>query len=117
MRPTTPPDRSGSPDEAHTDPFWSRQFPRGARASGRALPGLPCDLGNSPRADERGRVPGLAHAGDLHHVARVWRVDELSVADVDPHVSQPVEEDEIAGLELVDRDRDAVVVLGGRVVG
>ena len=33
-----------------------------------------------------------------------------------PDVTEPVEEDEVAGLELVPRDRDAVVVLVGGVV-
>ena len=42
--------------------------------------------------------------------AGVRRVDELSVADVDPDVAEPVEEDEVAGLELAPRHRDGIRV-------
>ena len=55
-------------------------------------------------------------ARDLDDVACVRRVDELAAADVDPDVAEAVEEDEVARLELVARDGDAVAVLGGRVV-
>ena len=40
-------------------------------------------------------------ARDLHDVARVRRVDELAAADVDPDVAETVEEDEVAGRQLV----------------
>ncbi len=59
------------------------------------------------------RVPAVVQAGDLDHVARVRRVDELAAADVDPDVPEDVEEDEVARCELVTRNRCAVVVLVG----
>ncbi len=43
-------------------------------------------------------------------------MDELAIADVDADMTEPVEEDEVAGLELVARHRDAVVELVGSVV-
>ena len=46
------------------------------------------------------RVPGVGEARDLDDVARVRRVDELAAADVDADVAEPVEEDEVARLEL-----------------
>jgi hypothetical protein len=39
------------------------------------------------------------------------RVDELAAADVDADVAETVEEDEVAGLEIRLRDRDADAVL------
>src|SRR5438874_10935458 len=44
------------------------------------------------------------------------RVDELAAADVDPHVPEPVEEDEVAGLQVAGRDGDADAPLRARVV-
>ena len=66
-------------------------------------------------ADVGRRVPA-GERGDLDHVARVRRVDEAAAADVDPDVAEPVEEDEVAGLELGQRDRAAVAVLRVRAV-
>ncbi len=68
-------------------------------------------LEDSSSAHVRGRVPAVRQARDLHDVARVRRVDELPSADVDAHVAEPVEEDEVARRELVARHGDAVVVL------
>ena len=42
-------------------------------------------------------------------VARVRGVDVLPAADVEADMAEAVEEDDVPGLELVDRDRDAVV--------
>ena len=56
------------------------------------------------RAHVRRRVPGVVEARDLHDVAGVRRVDELAAADVDADVAEPVEEHEVAGLELIARD-------------
>src|SRR5579884_2015880 len=63
-------------------------------------------------------VPPVAEAVDADERARVRRVDEVAVPDVDPDVVEPVEEHEVAGLELVARHRDGVrrVPLGHRVV-
>src|SRR5436305_14561896 len=69
----------------------------------------------TPAADEGRRVPA-GERGDLDHVARVRRVDEAPAADVDADMSEPVEEDEVAGLELRHRDRAAVAVLRVRAV-
>src|SRR5204863_7697134 len=73
-------------------------------------------LDDPARAVVAGRVPGIAHARDLDHVARVRGVDELVVPDVDAHVAEPMEEDEVAGLELIAGDGDAVVEHRGRMV-
>jgi hypothetical protein len=43
----------------------------------------------------------------LNHVAGVRRVDVLAAADVDAHVPEPIEEDEVARLQLGARDGDA----------
>ena len=43
-------------------------------------------------------------------------VDELVVPDVDAHVAEPVEEDEVAGLEAAPRDGDAHLILRHGVV-
>src|SRR6185437_9660908 len=71
-----------------------------------------------PSADADGAVvAGVAvEARDLDDVAGVRRLHELAVADVDAHVAVAVEEDEVAGLELVARDGRAGAVLRGRVV-
>src|SRR5581483_6493588 len=61
------------------------------------------------RADVRRRVPARVEAGDLHDVAGVRRLDELAAADVQADVAEAVEEDDVAGRELVARDGDAVV--------
>ena len=68
------------------------------------------------RADEAGRVVARDRR-DLHDVARVRRVDELIAADVDADVSEAVEEDEVAGLELRAGDADADGVLRGDRAG
>ncbi len=65
------------------------------------------------RADVRAVV---GEARDPHDVAGVRRVDELAVADVDAHVAEPAEEDEVAGCELVVGHRRSVAVLRGGVV-
>src|ERR671936_1655176 len=54
--------------------------------------------------------------GDLHDVTGVRSVDELVPPDVDADVAEPVEEDEVARLELPARDGHAHSVLGHRVV-
>src|ERR671919_236521 len=62
-------------------------------------------------------VAGVATEGrDLHDIARVRGVDELVAADVDAHVPQTVEEDEVAGLDLVAGHVRAVVPDRGGVV-
>src|SRR5919201_6821705 len=70
---------------------------------------------DAPRSDVRRGVPA-GHAGDLHDVAGVRRVDEGAAADVDAHVTESVEEDEVAGLELVAGDGCAHPVLRVRAV-
>ena len=45
----------------------------------------------------------VAQVRDLDDVARVRGVDELAAADVDAHVAEPVEEDEVARLEVAVR--------------
>src|SRR5262245_4413167 len=73
--------------------------------------------GSQPsRADPVRAIPIVVEAGDRHVLAGLPRVDEASVADVDPVVPEPVEEDEIAGREAVARDRRAQLVLRRRVV-
>ena len=72
--------------------------------------------GNAASAVVRRGVPGLAERGDLHDVARVRRVDELPAADVEPDVAETVEEDEVTGLKVVARHRDADVPLRAGVV-
>ena len=64
-----------------------------------------------PRAVVPGGEPALAEAVDLDVGPGVRRVDEVPVADVDPDVVEPVEEDEVSGLELVLRHRDAARVV------
>jgi hypothetical protein len=54
--------------------------------------------------------------GDAPGAVEVCCMDELPAADVDADVSEPVEEDEIAGLELGGRDRSGRVPLGHGVV-
>ena len=79
------------------------------------------------RGERRGRERGLEPAGadvravlgearDPDDVARVRRVHELTAADVDPHVAEAAEEDEIAGRELVVRNRRSHAVLRRRVM-
>src|SRR4029453_6193288 len=55
-------------------------------------------------------------AGDLDHIAGVRRVDELPATDVDADVPEPVEEDEVASLEVAARYGAAVAVLRVRAV-
>src|SRR6187551_3539494 len=66
-------------------------------------------------ADECRRVPA-GDARDLDHVAGMRCVDEAPATDVDADVAEPVEEDEVAGLKVAQRDRAAVAVLGVRAV-
>ena len=69
------------------------------------------------RSDGRRRRRSIAvQQRDLDHVAGVRGVDELSPADVDADVSEPVEEDEVAGLQVGERDGCAVSELRGGVV-
>src|SRR3954451_8566783 len=56
---------------------------------------------SEPASADVGRRVPAAEARDLDHVTGVRRVDELSAPDVDPFVAEPVEEDEVAGLELI----------------
>src|SRR5262245_38625215 len=56
---------------------------------------------DSLRAVVVGGVPAIVEAVDAYERARVGRVDEVAVADVDPDVVELVEEDKIARLELV----------------
>ena len=79
---------------------------RALRARGR----VDLFLENPAGADEARRV-GTAERRDLHDVAGVRGVDEVPAADVDPDVTEPVEEDEVAGLEIAHRDRHAGAVL------
>src|SRR3954452_25134957 len=58
----------------------------------------------------------IAHVRDLDDVARVRRVDELSAADVDPHVPEAAEEDEVSRLQVAVRDRRSIAVHGSSVV-
>ena len=60
----------------------------------RALRGL------EPASADVGRRVPAAERGDLDHVARVRRVDEAAAADVDPDVAEPVEEDDVARLQV-----------------
>src|SRR5436190_20915694 len=72
-------------------------------------------LRDAARADVRRRVPA-ADARDLHDVTGVRGVDELIAADVDADVTQTVEEDKVAGLEVASADRNADVPLRAGVV-
>src|SRR5579862_9092784 len=66
-------------------------------------------------ADEARAVPP-GELLDAHPRAGVRRVDEATVADVDPDVADSVEEDEVAGAERRARDATAAVeVAVGRV--
>src|SRR5207302_7412549 len=70
-------------------------------------------LGDSAGAVEAA-VTG--EAVDANDGAGVWRVDELAAADVDAHVAEAVEEDEVARLHLRLRDRQRRVPLRDGVV-
>src|SRR5262249_41762800 len=84
---------------------------RGERCRGGGL-GLAGDrrAEDPPRAVVPGREPGLTEAVDLDVRSGVRSVDEVPEADVDPDVVESVEEDEVAGLQLVLRDRDGTRV-------
>src|SRR5207248_1503933 len=69
----------------------------------------------SPAAHKRGGVPP-GQARNLDHIARVRGVDEVAAADVDADVAEPVEENEIARLELAARNGRPVAVLRRGVV-
>ena len=56
----------------------------------------------------RRAVPVLGEARDLHDVAGMWRVHELPVPDVDAYVGAAVEEDDVAGPQVLARDRPAL---------
>ena len=62
-----------------------------------------------------GVVAGV-HLVDLNHIAVGGGVDELTVSDVDAHVGHGLagvvlEEDQVAGLQLVTADRNAILEL------
>src|SRR5580765_7323405 len=63
------------------------------------------------RAVERGRVPAVREARDLDARARMRRVDEPSVADVEPDVTDTVEEDQVARPQPGARDAPPAVEL------
>jgi len=63
-----------------------------------------------------GVVPVIVESRDAHAFARLPRVDELPVADVNPVVAKTVEEDQVPGLELISGYWCAVQVLFGGVV-
>jgi len=63
-----------------------------------------------------GGVPVVVKSRDAHAFARLSRVDELPVADVDPVVAKTVEEDEVPGLQVLFEYRSAVPVLLGGIV-
>ena len=62
-------------------------------------------------------IPGTVQTGDLDHITGVGGVDELVIADINADVTEPVEEDKVARLQLVARNRRPVVVLRCRMVG
>src|SRR5205085_8572733 len=66
-------------------------------------------------SDVRRGVPA-GDRRDLDDVAGVRRVDEAVAADVDADMAEPVEEDEVAGLEIAPRDRGTHPVLRVRAV-
>ena len=53
---------------------------------------------------------------DRDPLAALRRMDHPAVTDVEADVAEPVEEDEVAGLQVAAVDRPAVGVLGGGVV-
>src|SRR5262245_9054372 len=67
-------------------------------------------------ADPAGAIPVVVEARDRHVLAGLPGVDEPAVADIDAVVAEAIEEDEVAGLEAVARDRCAQLVLGRGVV-
>src|SRR5262249_49798341 len=96
-----PPAASGS-----AEPGFARRRRAGERAQ----------LDDSAGADVGGRVPAVRAAPGPDDVAGVRGVDELPAADVDPDVPEAVEEDEVAGLQLVARHGYPVAVLRRRMV-
>src|SRR6266480_4387407 len=70
---------------------------------------------NAPSTDVRRGVPP-GDARDLDYVACVRRVDEGAAANVNADVPEPVEEDEVARLEVAARDGAAHPVLRVRAV-
>src|SRR5215813_8564914 len=61
-------------------------------------------------------VPVVVEPRDAHAFARLSRVDELPVADVNPVVAKTIEEDQVPGLQLISGYRSAVPVLLGGIV-
>ena len=91
-----PRDFSAEDDEVTPTLKLKRRVVRGALRDRdrRALRGL------EPAGADVGRRVPAAERGDLDHVARVRRVDEAAAADVDPDVAEPVEEDDVARLQV-----------------
>src|SRR5207248_8377084 len=73
-------------------------------------------LADAARADVLRRVPA-GQRTDLDDVAGMRSVDEGAAADIDADMPEPVEEDEVTGLQRILRHRRPHPVLGGRVVG
>src|SRR6266508_4149890 len=96
-------------------PYRRRAEPRSCSSGRRGPTPLSVWPLDAPGAHVAGRVPA-GEARDLDDVAGVRGVDHLTAADVDPHVAEPVEEDEVAGLELVARDRRPHCVEGVRAM-
>src|SRR5260221_5500911 len=89
---------------------------RVAMARGLAPSGSGSVVDEAAGAVEFGAV-GAAERGDLDVGARVRGVNEAAAADVDADVAEPVEEDEVAGLEAAAGDADATVEVGVARVG
>jgi len=67
-------------------------------------------------AHPMGVVPVVVESRDAHAFARLSRVDELPVADVNPVVAKTVEENQVPGLQFISRYRCAIPVLPRGVV-
>src|SRR5262245_2104663 len=67
-------------------------------------------------AHPMGVVPVVVESRDAHAFARLSRVDELPVTDVNPVVAKTVEENHVPGLQFISGHRCAVPVLLGGVV-
>src|SRR5262245_47288253 len=79
-----------------------------------------CDLGvarsEPARTHPMATVPIVVKSRDAHAFARLSRVDELPVADVNPVVAKTVEEDQVPRLQVISGYRSAVPVLLGGIV-
>ncbi len=71
------------------------------RAAVRAMSGYAASELDSAGADVGRAVPAVVETRDLDDVAGVRSMHELPAADVDANVPETVEEDQVAGLELV----------------